>query len=480
MSTFRTRFVRPLQVAAAVMVLALPGVSAAQQPGWYYGLGGYYTALRDSDGETFTPGTPGSPGSAASPCALPDLLGLGTLVDQLGLTDDEGCLLGLLGPGLPGSEPIDPTQAQTLRTLVTFKDGWAAELSLGYLYGNGWRPELSFAYARNDWDAITLTASNGGSVTSASSNRLDALRLMGNLWYELALDRWRPYLGAGIGLQRSEISGDTEADDSGFAYQLGAGLGVALSGQLRLSLDYRYAVADDPEYETANGGTLATEYEAHNVGLSLRYTFAPAQSAAPAPEPARIVEPVQTPEPIIRCPDTPAGIPVGPDNCPLDSDGDGIPDHLDECPRSPPGAKVLPNGCALEGDCRKPRPGEEVDENGCALERSFILRGVNFEFDSDRLTPEARSILNDVAETLQAYPDINVDVEGHTDWIGTEAYNLGLSERRANAVKRYLADRGVTAGRMNPVGYGESRPIASNETEAGRELNRRVELKVLD
>jgi OmpA-OmpF porin, OOP family len=186
------------------------------------------------------------------------------------------------------------------------------------------------------------------------------------------------------------------------------------------------------------------------------------------------------PDHLDKCPGTPPGVPVGPDGCPLDSDGDGIPDYLDECPNTPPGAKVLPNGCALVGDCRKPRPGEQVDANGCALDKNFILRGVKFEFDSDRLTPEARTILNEVAETLKAYPNLDVELEGHTDWIGTDAYNQGLSERRANSVKVYLTSRGVTARRMTPVGYGESRPIADNNTDAGREENRRVELKVVE
>ncbi|HSW11701.1 MAG TPA: OmpA family protein [Solimonas sp.] len=181
-----------------------------------------------------------------------------------------------------------------------------------------------------------------------------------------------------------------------------------------------------------------------------------------------------------KCPNTPKGVATGPDGCPLDSDGDGIPDYMDECPKSPPGAKVLPNGCALTGDCRTPRPGEAVDANGCALDKNFILRGVKFEFDSDRLTEPAKLILNEVGETLKAYPTVNVDLEGHTDNVGTDAYNLGLSERRANSVKAYLTGRSIDAKRMNPVGYGESRPIQTNETEEGREENRRVELKVIE
>ncbi len=186
------------------------------------------------------------------------------------------------------------------------------------------------------------------------------------------------------------------------------------------------------------------------------------------------------PDDLDRCPNTPKGVPVGPDGCPLDSDGDGVPDYLDECPRTPPGAKVLPNGCALVGDCRKPRPGEQVDANGCAVDKNFILKGVKFEFDSDRLTEEAKRILIQVGQTLNAYPNISVEVEGHTDSIGSDSYNLGLSERRSIAVKTFLTGQGVVAKRMTPVGYGETRPIDSNETDAGRENNRRVELHVVD
>ncbi len=186
------------------------------------------------------------------------------------------------------------------------------------------------------------------------------------------------------------------------------------------------------------------------------------------------------PDHLDKCPDSPAGQAVGPDGCPLDSDGDGIPDYLDECPNTPAGLKILPNGCALVGDCRRPRPGEAVDANGCALDQRFVLRGVKFEFDSDKLTAQAKLILNDVADTLAAYPGVKVEVQGHTDSLGTDAYNLGLSERRSIAVKRYLTGRGVAGGGLNPVGYGEAAPIADNSTETGQEENRRVEFRVID
>jgi OmpA-OmpF porin, OOP family len=186
------------------------------------------------------------------------------------------------------------------------------------------------------------------------------------------------------------------------------------------------------------------------------------------------------PDRLDRCPDTLPGEKVGPTGCPNDSDGDGVPDDLDECPNTPPGAQVLANGCALKGDCRTPRPGEEVDENGCAVDQVFILRGVNFEFDSDRLTPEAKVILQQVAQTLKAYPDVDVEVAGHTDSTGTDAYNLGLSEKRSISVKNFLTGEGVEARRMTPTGYGESQPIDTNDTEEGQAKNRRVELRVIE
>ena len=89
-------------------------------------------------------------------------------------------------------------------------------------------------------------------------------------------------------------------------------------------------------------------------------------------------------------------------------------------------------------------------------------------------------ILDEAARILGERPGVRVNVDGHTDWTGTDAYNQGLSERRANSVRDYLASRGVDASRLIASGHGESQPIASNETREGRALNRRVELNVLE
>jgi OOP family OmpA-OmpF porin len=111
-----------------------------------------------------------------------------------------------------------------------------------------------------------------------------------------------------------------------------------------------------------------------------------------------------------------------------------------------------------------------------AKEERLVLRGVNFGFDSADVDEPSKLVLQVAAEELNKRPNVRVRVEGHTDATGPEAYNQTLSERRAAAVRKVLVDNGVRASRLETVGYGESRPIAGNDTADGRALNRRVEL----
>lgn len=104
------------------------------------------------------------------------------------------------------------------------------------------------------------------------------------------------------------------------------------------------------------------------------------------------------------------------------------------------------------------------------------LRGVEFDFDKSAVRPDSAVVLDEAASQLNTCPEVKIRVEGHTDWTGTEQYNQGLSERRADSVKGHLSGAGVAAGRMSTVGFGESRPIAPNESKDGRARNRRVEL----
>ncbi|WP_447046298.1 OmpA family protein [Vreelandella sp. H-I2] len=196
----------------------------------------------------------------------------------------------------------------------------------------------------------------------------------------------------------------------------------------------------------------------------------------------------RTPEPVApQCPsygEVPAGVAVDAEGCPLDSDGDGVPDYRDQCPGTPAGVEVNANGCPLDSDndgvpdyrdqCPNTPAGAEVNALGCP--DSVILKEVNFEFDSAQLTSTARSVLDGVAERLVNNPGVRVSIEGHTDSRGSDAYNKDLSQARAQSVATYLNQRGVSSDRMQAVGYGEEFPIATNETEEGRFQNRRVEL----
>jgi OOP family OmpA-OmpF porin len=112
--------------------------------------------------------------------------------------------------------------------------------------------------------------------------------------------------------------------------------------------------------------------------------------------------------------------------------------------------------------------------------KSLVLEGVNFEFNSDRLTAESSSILQRVAESLKSYPATRVEIGGHTDSTGADAYNMKLSQRRAESVRTFLVQNGVNADQLMVKGYGESRPVADNKTEGGRAKNRRVELTKLN
>jgi outer membrane protein OmpA-like peptidoglycan-associated protein len=107
---------------------------------------------------------------------------------------------------------------------------------------------------------------------------------------------------------------------------------------------------------------------------------------------------------------------------------------------------------------------------------TLVLEGVNFDFDKAVIRPQDYAKLDQDVDAMKAWGDVDVEVAGHTCSIGTDEYNLGLSLRRAEAVRNYLVSKGVSADRLTVRGYGESRPVASNATREGRVQNRRVEL----
>jgi OOP family OmpA-OmpF porin len=183
-----------------------------------------------------------------------------------------------------------------------------------------------------------------------------------------------------------------------------------------------------------------------------------------------------------KCPGTPAGVKVDAQGCPLDSDGDGVYDYQDQCPDTPAGVKVDQKGCPLDSDgdgvpdyldqCPRTPAGATVNELGC-----WVCKGLEFDFDKWNIKPQYYPILDEAVGCMNQHPCIRVEIQGHTDYIGTEEYNQVLSEKRAGEVMNYFIKKGISKERLSIIGYGFSKPIASNETPEGRAMNRRVQLE---
>jgi OOP family OmpA-OmpF porin len=305
-------------------------------------------------------------------------------------------------------------------------------------------------------------------------------------WYFMdPASPWRPYLMGGIGMVRhSAVSGvaaragvtypslDTTGNPSiehfntggaGWGPMATLGVGVlynindriALRGELaaryyRDTSSSRLAgfttTPGDQQYGRQRGDTSWVDGLA-TVGLVIKMGH-----AAPPPPP-------------------PAAAPAPADCSTMDSDHDGVNDCNDKCPNTAAGTIVGPDGC----------PQNVVID----------LRGVNFKFDRPKKgetnigptlkAPESDSmaILDQAVDTLNRYPQVQIEIDGYTDSVGTDAYNQGLSERRANIVDGYLTAHGISSDRITAVkGFGETHPIDTNKTAAGRQRNRRVELVV--
>lgn len=193
--------------------------------------------------------------------------------------------------------------------------------------------------------------------------------------------------------------------------------------------------SDDEEIGIAAGAA---------IGAGLAWFLCKDRSEPPAPPAPRPAPPAPRPEP------------------PKDSDGDGVIDANDECPGTPAGVKVNAVGC--------PEVGEKI----------LSLEGVNFDTNKATIKADSEGILNNAVQVLTENASVHVRVEGHTDSRGSDAYNQKLSQSRAEAVSAYLVAHGIDAGRLSSVGYGESAPVAPNDTQENMYRNRRVDLVVTD
>lgn len=209
------------------------------------------------------------------------------------------------------------------------------------------------------------------------------------------------------------------------------------------------------------------------------------------------------PDGVDACSNTPTGARVNATGCPIDSDNDTVPDGLDQCDNTPAGCIVNPNGCPTDADqdgvcdgldkCPDTPENARVDATGCPIQVSsketelletgmIRLQNVNFDTGKAKILPESFQTLDEVADILGRWPDLRIEIAGHTDSRGTDARNMALSQARAASVRDYLVNKfpELRPEQFTAKGYGESQPVATNSTALGRARNRRVEFRVLN
>jgi outer membrane protein OmpA-like peptidoglycan-associated protein len=204
-----------------------------------------------------------------------------------------------------------------------------------------------------------------------------------------------------------------------------------------------------------------------------------------------------------KCPSTPKGAKVDALGCPIDSDGDGVFDGIDQCPDTPKGCTVDSLGCPKDSDgdgvcdgvdlCPGTPAGAKVDKDGCPIEVTeketemldtgmIRLQNVNFATGKSDLLPEDFATLDVVGQVLTKWPELKVEIGGHTDSRGSDARNQALSEARAKSVMAYIEQKFPTLKpeQITAKGYGESRPVAPNSNALNMARNRRVEFVVIN
>jgi OOP family OmpA-OmpF porin len=327
---------------------------------------------------------------------------------------------------------------------LTTVDIYEDEEHFGYKLFTGYQFNRFFAMEGGFFDlgnfnmtAITLPAGTLSEEIKVRGLNLDLLLLLP------FTEKFSAFLRGGGNYAESKVSfagtgavvvGDARSKERDENYKFGAGLQYFFTDSLAMRLEAeRYRIDDG----IGNRGDI----DLYSAGLLYRFG-AKAPVAAPI---AAAVEP--TPPPAVIEP-------------PRDSDNDGVTDDRDKCPGTPPGVAV--------------------DADGCPRKGSITLEGVTFEYNSAKLTADSRHTLDTLAADLVKYRRLRVELQGHTDSVGSDRYNQALSQRRVESVRAYLVEHSVPADRLVAKGYGESQPIDDNGTDAGRARNRRVVVFVID
>jgi len=307
---------------------------------------------------------------------------------------------------------------------VDADNSWGGGGAVGYNFDERWGIEYTLIWTHTESDDKWPDGDDGLDVFI---NNINAV------YHFQPEKKLVPYLTAGSGWGKE--SPDWGDNDEGFLLNYGAGIKYFVTENIALRGDLRHS-----HWWNADTNDTVTAM----VGLTFQIPIRKKECPCP--------EPVMAPPP----PPAPAPMPVvlPPQKC-MDSDGDGVCDDKDKCPDTPKGTLI--------------------DEHGCPLKLEIH---VEFDFDKAVIKPEYISEIAKAALFIKKHEEAQVIlVAGHTDSIGTEAYNQGLSERRAAAVRDYLIKNfDINGSRLVSRGYGESRPIDTNETEEGRAKNRRVEI----
>jgi outer membrane protein OmpA-like peptidoglycan-associated protein len=305
---------------------------------------------------------------------------------------------------------------------VDFDVNWVGAVAVGYGFGNGVRLEGELSHRRSDADDFSGVSLSG---------KAKATGFMANVLYDFDVSpRFVPYLGLGAGLARVDAdritalpaADSTDDEDTVFAWQAIAGVAVPLNQHLDLTADYRYFDAGDVDLTSTAGVSIDTEYASHSVMIGLRYRFGAPKRASP-PRPAAAVAPPMRPKP------APAPAPK---------------------PMAQPKPKPAP-----------PPP------------RSFI---VFFDWDRANIRPDAQRVLDAAAAYAKRRGLVRVNLAGHADRSGPAKYNMGLSLRRARAVRAAFLKLGVSGRDISLVGRGESQPLVATADGVREPRNRRVEI----
>jgi len=373
------------------------------------------------------------------------------------------------------------------------------------IYGVGVARNLEEGYKFDKLEIGLMQSGSSDYEHSKENTKITLLSLNGIKEYKIN-EAFNLYALAGLGYER--ISNTQYRNESDPFFNYGVGAAYSFTEKLALKLDVRHELKFDGDRDVI-----------YTLGLAI--PFGQKSSNTPADldgDNDGVLDSID------QCPTTQAGVNVDANGCAIvvDSDNDGIVDSEDQCPNSAAGAVVDASGCEIDSDndgvvdsqdqCRTTKEGAEVDANGCTIiplidtDNDGVLDSIDqcpttqsgvqvdlngceilvqpaqlnivFKTNSDKIKTSDITKFEKYVNYTKRVDSAKIILEAHTDSIGTAAYNLNLSKRRADSAKKQLVSMGVDSNKIEAVGYGETKPLVSNDTAQNRAKNRRVTARI--